>query len=138
MKDLERCIREDLLRIGVNIETARLGISFDPKEMSFNSSYSIFVFEDNKGYHFYSLGDRDSGSDSVYQKKSDLLYQVYKHVTYTLAAKYATEYKRENPDSNDDWRKLMFAKQLQLLKIIGPEYHHQRANEINTILQEYP
>ena len=136
MTDLQNTVKKDLLRIGIDLEKESIGISFDYNEMAFNTSYNIFVFEDNKGYHLYVLGDRSDGTDSVYKNRKELLYQLYKQITFTLSAKYTTEYKSNHEDDKTEWRLIMFKKQLELLEVLGTEYKQKRELEISNLLRQ--
>ena len=47
-------------------------------------------------------------------------------------------YAKEHMKSGEDWRRLMFRKQLELLKNLGEEYHMRGQKAIKNILQENP
>ena len=136
MTDLQNTVKKDLLRIGIDLEKESIGISFDYNEMAFNTSYNTFIFEDNKGDHLYVLGDRSDGTDSVYKNRKELLYQLYKQITFTLSAKYTTEYKSNHEDDKTEWRLIMFKKQLELLEVLGTEYKQKRELEISNLLRQ--
>ena len=64
----------------------------------------------------------------------DLFYAVFKDITHTMAMWYEAY----NRIENQDFRKILFSKQIELLSKICPEYAIKRQKEINEILTKYP
>ena len=136
MEDIQNIVRNDLHKINIDLDSEEhLGISFAPKAEAVPSS-DCHVYADRKGYHFCP-GSGETGSDLVYTNVSDLLYQVYLRVTYTLASRYAADYHREFPNTFIDRRQTLLTMQLQLLKTLGDEYYRRRDAEISRVVREH-
>ena len=43
-----------------------------------------------------------------------------------------------NREKGKDWRRILFAKQLEMLRIIGNRFYIKRSNEIQEILKSNP
>ena len=136
MENIQDIVRNDLQKININIDTEEhLGISFGPKESS-GSPSACRVFADRKGYHLCP-GSGDPAGDTVYANISDMLYQLYLRITYTLASRYAADYHREFPNTFIDPRQTLLTMQLQLLKTLGTEYYRKRDAEISRVVREH-
>jgi hypothetical protein len=64
----------------------------------------------------------------------DLLWQIFQYVTFSMASEF--EVKHRIP--HEDCRRLIFAKQIELLGMLAPEWaNRERANH-KTILEHHP
>ena len=68
------------------------------------------------------------------EKIEDILYPLFENITFTLAVKYELEHR----NTDEDWRKLMWQKQLALLEAIDIGFADIRRNEIAEILRISP
>lgn len=105
----------------------------------FNSKGFLFseggtVFSDDRGYHYVveDHGKVVEQHDSTVIE--DILYPVFRLITFTLASKYEVKHRKEDEDS----RRELWKEQLRLLKIINPQFVQICLGEINTILKDYP
>jgi len=64
----------------------------------------------------------------------EFLYWVFANVTSTLA----TEYASKNRIKDQDFRRVLFAKQVELLEKLSPSWAQARESEIADILQRRP
>jgi hypothetical protein len=86
------------------------------------------------GYHYVVI-ERGQEQDRVTTSDLDeLLYLVFKSVTFTLAGSYELKHRVEGRDN----RRLHFQKQLELMHLLSPQWSDRQAAEQNRILQQYP
>lgn len=94
-----------------------------------------YVFEDNEKYRYVGVGDRGGIEKEIESVNVEgVLYEIYKSVTFNEATKYAMTH-REN---NKDFRRILFTKQLEILRKLGEDYYLKRSNEIQEILLSSP
>ncbi len=95
----------------------------------------IYVYEEDGIYYYIEVGDRGGiAAELKTEKIEDLLYKLYSGITFNVAIKYAMV----NKERNKDWRRVLFSKQLELLRELGEMYYIRRWEEINIILEESP
>ena len=135
MGDIERIVRNELLKIGIDLGKDKYPrISFDSRGIAVNYAYDQFMFEDSAGYHYVTLGVRESEyTNRVYPDMDSMLYDVYQVITHNIASQYAAAFGKKHPEA--DFRQVMFARQLELLNAIRPEFAMKRRKEIDEILQ---
>lgn len=132
MQQFTEIIKNDLEKINVNIESlTTICISTKCSNLPAISYY----FVDDHGYHCITNGDRGKMEEEfTCTELEDILYKLYEDITTTMSIAYAKEHRK----SGEDWRRLMFRKQLELLKNLGEEYHMRCQKAIKNILQENP
>lgn len=98
----------------------------------FSEGDSIYV--DGNGYHFVEMerGKINKQIDCI--KEEDILFIVFSKITFALASEFELEHRRANEDS----RRQLFAKQLELLKSIDYGFAKRRKKRIDEILRIYP
>ena len=64
----------------------------------------------------------------------ELLYWLLQGVTFGLAC----EFELRHRVAGQDFRRLLFAKQLELLRRLSPDWERKRASEIERVLQQHP
>ena len=64
----------------------------------------------------------------------EVLYWLVKDVTFELASRYELEHRSPSLD----FRRLLFAKEEELLGEISPEWAQRYAAEMQTVLQQHP
>ena len=92
------------------------------------------IESDSRGYHYVVVERgqelrRDTTSDL-----DELLYQVFESVTFSLACDYEGRHRVAGQDS----RRLLFARQLQLLSMLSPAWAEREARDHQRILQQHP
>lgn len=129
---LKDIIKKDLTKISVDIE-AETTICFSATLG--NHAPGDYVFADERGFHFVSIGDRGKlEGDTTYQNLDDILFAVYWLITFRLSVAFA----KENIEAGKDWRRKMFPKHLELLKTLGDIYYLRGQAKIDQILAENP
>lgn len=129
---LKDVIKKDLTKINVDIE-AETTISFSATLG--NRSPGDYIFADKQGFHFVSIGDRGKiEAETTYHNLDDILFAVYWLITSRLSVVFA----KENRKQGEDWRRKMFPKRLELLKMLGDIYYLKGQVKINQILEENP
>ncbi len=73
-------------------------------------------------------------SREVYTKKEDFLYSLVALNTFWIGVDHEFKNRIEDQDS----RRIIFAKQLELLERIDPAFAERRANEIDATLRDNP
>ena len=98
----------------------------------FSEGDSIYV--DGNGYHFVEMerGKINKQIDCI--KEEDILFIVFSKITFALASEFELEHRRANEDS----RRQLFAKQLELLDRISADYANKYQCEIDEILKKHP
>lgn len=129
---LKDIIKKDLTKISVDIE-AETTICFSATLG--NHSPGDYVFADEWGFHFVSIGDRGKiEGETTYQNLDDILFAVYWLITSRLSVAFA----KENREVGTDWRRKMFSKRLELLKTLGDIYYLRGQAKIDQVLVENP
>ena len=93
-----------------------------------------YVYSDSQGYHYvYS----EKGNESKH-KITDNVFDVSFWVIDSVISSLAIDYMRKNIQPGENQRKVIFAKELELLKEIGENYYKAGEIEIDEILKENP
>ena len=128
-------IRTKVVEIGTQIgldETSSYYPAFSEPDKIFNEGASVYVTSTQ--YHYIIMERGNVVKHYKSEKIEDILYPLFENITFTLAVKY--ELKHRNTD--EDWRKLMWQKQLALLEAIEIGFADIRRNEIAEILRISP
>lgn len=102
-----------------------------------NENYlsGTYVYVDEKGYHLDYVGDRGSIVDrKIYTAIEDLFFQLCWEKVSSISINFASK----NREAGKDWRRIMFKKRLELLKMLDDDYYEQGKEIINDILSENP
>jgi hypothetical protein len=87
------------------------------------------------GELFYVIVERGEELKRVRTVEIDhLLYLIFSDVTFSMAVKF--EYKHRN--ALQDFRRILFAKQEELLGLLNPAWREKEQMAHQTILSEYP
>ncbi len=70
----------------------------------------------------------------TFQNVEDLLFKIFSKITQSMASDFAAK----RPDQNDEFRKIMFARQVELLGQIDCRWAQRRAAQIEDILYHHP
>lgn len=93
-----------------------------------------YVYTDQNVYYY---GYTERGEVKQLRKTSDLFeitYWIISDQVFKAALKYATKH----ADKNQDFRRTLFKKELEMLKVLGDEYFKKRERAINDILIDAP
>ena len=89
---------------------------------------------DSQGYHLVVLERGDEISRKSSTSMRDLLYWIFSSTTFLMA----WEWELENRDEKEDFRRKLFSRQIELMKLIDPEFGARREVEIESILKKSP
>ena len=108
---------------------------FDEEIIGNNLKNIRFDYGDG-GYEPGNYVYEDNGIEISKESKNvdEVLYEIYRDITFKEATKYAMI----NREKGKDWRRILFAKQLEMLRIIGNRFYIKRSNEIQEILKSNP
>ncbi|MEG0564350.1 Imm63 family immunity protein [Anaerorhabdus sp.] len=113
-------------RISINAESNLLPMFSETKDV-FNEGASIYV--DNK-YHYIIMERGRMNKHCESEVLEDIIYPLFKDLTSSLAQQFELEHRK----SEEDFRKLMWEKQLELLGRINEKFVDMRKREIEDIL----
>lgn len=89
---------------------------------------------DALGYH-YVVRERGQETDRVTTAElEELLYHVFKDVTFSLACQYELRHRVEG----QDFRRLLFGYQVALLSMLSAEWAERETHEHEHILESFP
>ena len=132
MNTLKETVQHDLHKIGVSIGDEK-GIYFS-EQLGCHAPGDYF-FVNDKGFHCVSIDDRGNIEPEVtYRDAEGILFALYWGITANLAVEYA----RLHQKSGEDWRRTMFAKQLELLQVLGEPYYIKGKHAIDEVLANSP
>lgn len=89
---------------------------------------------DSRGYHFVVVERGQEQSRFTTPDLDELLYKIFQSVTFHLAYAYALAHRIES----QDWRRLLFHRQVELLSRLSPNWGEREADEHQRILREHP
>jgi hypothetical protein len=89
---------------------------------------------DSRGYHYVVVERGEELSRVTTVELDELLYCIFKDVTFDLAGKYELKQRVENQDS----RRMIFKHQVELLSRLSPEWGEMKAQEHKRILEQHP
>ena len=124
---IRRKVKELGLRINAPKETLRIysqPTGFGDPHIEINTD----------GYH-YIVWERGNEHERRTTKDfNELLYWLVSDITFQMACKYELQVRVPNQDS----RRLIFEKQLELLKKMDLKFYIQKNQAIQELLKEYP
>jgi hypothetical protein len=88
----------------------------------------------SQGYYYLSI-ERDAVGDRLITKNIDeLLYKIFAFATFELALEYELAHRVKNQDS----RRIMFQREVELLSMLSTQWAEQEAQEHEEILKRNP
>lgn len=99
-----------------------------------NNGEGSFVFADNHGYHFVYT---ERGEEKKHQITYDLFeisYWVFEEMIFMMASKFELK----NRIQNQDFRRVIFEKELELFSLIGDNFKKRYEISIDEILKIAP
>ncbi len=89
---------------------------------------------DEKGYN-YVVSERGEEYERRQTKDiNKLLYWIFKSIVFIMAS----DYELENRKTNEDFRRQLFAKQIELMEKLDSKFAHWDKEELDKILEESP
>lgn len=89
---------------------------------------------DSRGYHYVVVERGKEMSRLTTNDLDDLLYEVFRHTTFSLACQFELAHRI----NGQDCRRQMFQKQVELLSILSPKWGDQESQEHEEILCKHP
>jgi hypothetical protein len=92
------------------------------------------IESDSRGYHYVVVERGQELSRFTTVELDNLLYRVFADVTFDLACEYELAHRIESQDS----RRLMFQRQIDLLRTLSHEWVERQSQEHDRILRANP
>jgi hypothetical protein len=88
----------------------------------------------DQGYHYFAMERGQLMIDRFTEDEDELLYWVFRSITFEIALDY--EHKHRRPFV--DFRRLMFAKNIELFGVLSKDWENRYRAEIVEILRKNP
>lgn len=105
------------------------------EESSPTKAPGTYVYIDLVGAHLDAVGDRGG---IVEERVIDNLEDLYFELCWILCSSISTAYAGENRIKGKDWRRIMFAKRIELLENTNPAFVKEGKKRIDKILENAP
>lgn len=89
---------------------------------------------DHRGYHYVVVERGQERSRKTTHDFDELLYWIFDHITFVLSCDYELNHRVTNQDS----RRILFSKQIELLNRLSPYWAQLELREHQSILLKYP
>ena len=90
---------------------------------------------DPSGLYYYVISERGHEYErKITSDLNDLLYWIFSSVTFSMACDYELQHRIEDKDG----RRILFAKQLELLEVLDEKWKEKETEEHASILAKYP
>lgn len=130
LEEVENIIFKMSNKISVSKDSALLPMFSKTKDV-FSEGESIYV--DDK-YHYIMMERGQVYKHYESEELEEILYPLFKNITFSLAQEYEFNHRK----ANEDFRRLMWKKQLKLLRKINKNFAEERKKEIEEILTISP
>ena len=135
MAQLEARIESDLQRIGYSLKDKTISSQFWLSETLGTRAPGSYAYVADDGIHYVGIGDRgERRGHDVYADLAEFLYRWYSAIVWLIADKYACQQRTPGQDI----RRLLFARELELLKQLEESYYQRKKAEIDQILIDAP
>ena len=89
---------------------------------------------DSRGYHYVVVERGQELRRNTTSDLDELLYHVFESVTFSLAC----DYERAHRIAGQDFRRQLFALQVELLSSLSPTWAEREASDHQRILHQHP
>ena len=89
---------------------------------------------DARGYHYVVCERGTEFERRTSANVEDALFWAVRDIAFSIASKYELAHRVSGPD----FRRLLFARELELLQAVNPSWAERQRSEIERILQEHP
>ena len=103
-------------------------------ETDFTLSDGETVYVDREGYHYVVMCRGKLDEHTVTKDLDELLYIVFDGITDEMATQYEVKHRRQG----EDFRRLLFAKQIELMTQLNPKFKKRIELELEEVLKKYP
>ena len=110
-----QALKEKVYKIGTKLglsDVSNLYPFFSNDKNVFSEGESVYV--DGSGYHFVAMERGKINKQIDCKKEEEILYAIFSKITFALASEFEFEHRKANEDS----RRQLFAKQMELLESI--------------------
>jgi len=101
---------------------------------SANSLEGTYAFSDNIKYHYLFTEKGQIRFDRTSQQIVDITYWILEDLIFDIALKYATN----NREKGEDFRRKLFAKELEIWSLFGEKYYEIKKQDIQATLKDNP
>jgi len=105
-----------------------------PAVGEWNDFANPYVMIDDGAYHYLVRERGETLQDRKTHDLNELLYWIFQDVTFNMAVQFETKHRV----ANQDFRRMLFDHQLQLLGTLHPSWRRTREQEIAAILEQSP
>jgi hypothetical protein len=124
-------IQREVLRLASKIDASGYALP----TFGYSEDFARPHIEVNEsGYHYVVIERGEEQERITTFDLDELLYLVFKSVTFGMAGGYELTHRVEGQDN----RRLHFHKQLELMSVLSPRWASQSAQEQQAILRQYP
>lgn len=103
--------------------------------VSENVNNSTIVYYDKNKYFIKHLGIRESENElKEYNNYSDFIWSLLDEIIVAKSINYTSLHKVVGKD----FRRVMFAKQIELMYLYSEDFGKRKEQEVNKILESYP
>lgn len=131
MSQLISELEENVLKLGKIIAAPRALLKIAEDQTDDGTPH---VELKNGVYHYVTTERGEEESRKIAKGKDELLYWVFKDITSEMAEKFELN----NREKGKDFRRIKFAKQLQLMSSVNTLWGRLLLEEIESILQHSP
>lgn len=129
----------NMLKKEIESQVTKVFPGIDLKQINFceggdNSPEGTYVFYKNNKYHILFTEKGKIRTHKEYESIDDILWEVLDIVLFNIAMEYAVK----NKEKGRDFRRLLFAKEIELYAKFGKDFENRKINEINHLLEENP
>lgn len=135
IQELENKVCNDLSKIGVDLDELKEKDVISFSDTLGKRAPGIYVFVDDKKYRLIELGDRGTIEvNKSFSGLKSLLYEIYDVIIFNLSVRYELE----NRKNGQDFRRILFQKELELFRSISITYYIRKKKAINAVLKSSP
>lgn len=129
-KELEREIKARITNVMPNLELNQIRFCVGND----NSPEGTYIYMKNNKYYYVFTEKGKIREKKELETEGDVLWYVLEVVLFNVAMDYAIK----NQESGKDFRRILFAKEIELYSEFGEDFRVRKAEEINKILEINP
>lgn len=99
-----------------------------------DSAEGIYAYSDDMSYHYIFTEKGEITSHKISDDLFEISYWIFDDQVFKISLKYATNHKK----NNQDFRRILFAKEMELLGLIGENYRRKCEITVEEILKVSP
>ncbi|MDL2274480.1 immunity 63 family protein [Oscillospiraceae bacterium OttesenSCG-928-G22] len=100
-----------------------------------NENYGTYCYAKEDGYHYRTFGDK---GNLINKPVTQSLVEITYRAIYDNVFWISTTYEVRHRVPGQDFRRLMFSKEMEMYTAIGPEYRDICETYLSEILEEVP